>query len=73
MYWDGYEPAEIAEEAQMILLKMRPAAAPNALILRPALEERRFDGSVVSSKSMKYCRTCRPRSVFSLIAMCLAH
>jgi hypothetical protein len=25
------------------------------------------------SKSMKYCRTWRPRSVRSIIAMCLAH
>lgn len=39
MHWDGYEPAEIAEEAPMILLDMRPAAAPNALILQIALTE----------------------------------
>ncbi len=39
LYLDGYEPSEIAEEAPTILLDMRPASAPNALILRLALEE----------------------------------
>lgn len=39
MHWDGYETDEIAKEAPLILLDMRPAAAPNALILRLALEE----------------------------------
>ena len=33
------EPEEIAVEAPVILLDIRPAAAPNALILRLALEE----------------------------------
>ena len=39
MQWDGYEPAEIAEEPPVILLDMRPAAAPNAPVLRLSLEE----------------------------------
>lgn len=39
MHWDGYEPEEIAEEAPALLLELRPRAAPNALILRLALEE----------------------------------
>jgi len=39
MHLDGYEPDEIAAEAPEILLEMRPAAAPNALIMRLALEE----------------------------------
>lgn len=39
MHWDGYEPEEIAIEAPELLLDVRPAAAPNALILRLALAE----------------------------------
>lgn len=39
MHWDGYEPEEIAAEAPPLLLEIRPRAAPNALILRLALEE----------------------------------
>lgn len=39
MHWDGYEPGEVAEEAPLLLLEIRPSAAPNALILRLALEE----------------------------------
>lgn len=39
MHWDGYEPGEIATEAPALLLEIRPRAAPNALILRLALEE----------------------------------
>lgn len=32
-----------------------------------------YSSRIAFSKSMKYCRIWRPRSVLSIIAMCLAH
>jgi len=49
MHWDGYEPEEIAEEAPTILLDLRPRAAPNALVLRLALEEIYRDAEIAES------------------------
>lgn len=49
MHWDGYEPEEIAVEAPPLLLEIRASAAPNALIMRLALEEIYRDAGIADT------------------------